>query len=301
MRVVLTGASGQLGAYLLDQLARGNHEVIAWSGNSTGGRGQVPFVRVDLADAAAVASALDDARPQAILHAAAISRGDLVLREPARAYLINVEATRTLAQWCARHSARLVYTSSDLVFAGTKPWWREDDPTEPVMSYGVTKRDAEPFVSASPGGLVVRISLMYGRGRAGKPTFHDQILEGLSQGRPQSLFTDEYRTPLPYAAAADVLTRLLDSPFQGIVHLGGPERLSRHEMALRSARALGLDESLVVGNRQAELTLPEARPADTSLDCSRLRSWLPEWSCPTIEQAIAEDVAFIPGSQGDHQ
>ena len=166
------------------------------------------------------------------------------------------------------------------------------------MRYGVTKRDAEPFVTGCPEGLVVRLSLMYGSSRAGQPTFHDLILEALSRGRPQSLFTDEFRTPLPYAAAADALVRLLDSSFRGVVHLGGSERLSRYQMTLRAARVLGLDESLVRGNRQADLKLPEPRPADTSLDCSRLAAWLPEWSCPTIEQALADQPPIVPRAQG---
>lgn len=286
MRVLLTGASGQLGAYLIDHLRAAGHDLIAWSGRATGHRGDVALTPVDLADDAATGRALDAADPGVILHAAAISTAEGVRRDPERARAVNVEATARLAGWCTRRGRRLVFTSTDMVFDGTKSWWREDDPADPLLAYGRTKRAAEVAVLACPGALVARLPLMYGPTRCGRPGFFDRSLDALRRGEPQAFFADEYRTPLHLAAAAGILTRLIESDAVGLIHLAGAERVSRLDLMRRAAAALGLDPGLVRANRRADAPLAEPRPADLSLDTTRLAALLPGLHRPTIEAAL---------------
>jgi dTDP-4-dehydrorhamnose reductase len=73
-----------------------------------------------------------------------MSAAEAVRLDPARGRAVNTEATARLADWCARRDRRIVYTSTDLVFDGSRPWSREEDRAEPVLAYGRTKRDAEP-------------------------------------------------------------------------------------------------------------------------------------------------------------
>lgn len=286
MRVVLTGASGQLGAYLLERLAHSGHAVRAWSGNERGTRECTPLEPVDLTDPDSLARALAEADPDAILHAAAVSTADAVLREPAMARAVNVDATRHLSEWCAQRGRRLVFTSTDMVFDGSRPWNREEDPARPVLEYGRTKLAAEQAVLAARGALVCRVSLLYGPSRCGRHSFFDRALADLTAGRSRAFFEDEFRTPLHYAVAADLLVRLLESGAQGLVHVGGPERVSRYELMRRVAVVLGLDPDLIQANRQADVPLPEPRPADASLDTEMLASLLPQVSRPRIEQSL---------------
>jgi dTDP-4-dehydrorhamnose reductase len=287
MRVVLTGASGQLGSYVVGRLVAGGHDVAAWSGARGGERAGVALRPVDLADAAATERALAEADPEAIIHAAALSAVEEVRRDPVRGRAVNIEATARLAGWCARRGRRIVYTSTDLVFDGSRPWYREDDPARPVLAYGRTKLDAEPAVLATPGALVARLSLLYGASRSDQPSYLDRTFEGLRRGEPQTFFEDEYRTPLDLATAADALVRLLQSDVTGLVHVAGRERLSRFELARRAAVALGLDTGLVLANRQRDLPTAEPRPADVSLDSARLAVLLPDLDRPTAEAAAS--------------
>jgi dTDP-4-dehydrorhamnose reductase len=242
---------------------------------------------VDLTDPSATEPALSAVDPDVVVHVAAISAAEAVRRDPERGEAVNVVATERLAQWCARRGRRLVYTSTDLVFDGSKAWNREDDPAEPVIAYGRTKRAAEASVLEVPSGLVARASLLFGPSRCGRPSFFSRMIDALKLGQPQALFVDEFRTPLHLATAATLLVRLAESPITGLIHVAGTERLSRFELMRRTAAALGLDLALVLPNSRADVTGPDPRPADVSLDTSRLAALLPNVRRPSIEEGLA--------------
>ncbi len=281
MRILVTGAAGGLGTYVVESLAAEGADVVAW-----GRRAGVAVEGVDL-EGEGWESRLDAIAPEVILHLAALSAAEAVRIDPECGQRINVEATRRLAGWCGRRGRRLVFTSTDLVFDGSKPWNREDDPAEPILAYGRTKRAAESFVAATPRGLVARVSLLYGPSRNGREAYFDRTMAALRRGEPQSLFEDEYRTPLDLATAARILIALARSDVSGTIHLAGRERMSRFELIRRAAVALGLDPSLVRSNRRADVSLPEPRPADVSLDTSRLAALFPGIERPTVEEALA--------------
>jgi dTDP-4-dehydrorhamnose reductase len=287
MRIVLTGASGQLGGYVSLWLRRAGFEVVAWSGQEQGERAGVPLRQVDLADLEAVERALWEADPGAIIHAAAMSTIEGVRLDPVRARTVNVSATQFLADWSARHGRKLIYTSTDLVFDGRLGGYREDDRAAPVLAYGRSKFEAEPAVLAAPGGIVARTSLLYGPAQGGKATYYDRTVAALRRGEILTFFEDEFRTPLDLSTAAEVLVRLAGSDMAGLVHVGGTERLSRFELSRRIAGALGFDRSLVRANRQSHVTFPEPRPADVSLDTSRLAALFPDLRRPSVEEAVA--------------
>jgi len=286
MRIVVTGASGQLGSFILNRLAASRHEVDAWSGRSAGACAGFTFRPVELTDEAAVLGALRDKDPDVVIHAAAISSAEAVLRDPHRAHLVNVATTRLLSTWASEHGRRLVFTSTDLVFDGESSWYREGDPARPILAYGRTKRAAERFVLDAPGGLVARLSLLYGPSLSGRKGFFDRAVAALRSGAEQAFFTDEFRTPLDFNTAASLLVRLAESDISGVIHVGGPERLSRFELMRRAAVALEIDANRILPSRRAEVTLSEPRPADVSLDTSRLRSVFADFACPRVEEAL---------------
>jgi len=286
MRVVLTGASGQLGSSVVAALVATGHEVSAWSGSDTGRRGDVALRPMDLTNLGAIRNALEDADPEVVIHAAALSSADAVRNDPALGYAVNVEATAALAAWCGERDRRIIYTSTDMVFDGSKAWWNELDRAEPILQYGRLKLEAEAPILAVSRGLVTRISLLYGPSRSGRETYVERTLQGLRSGVPQTFFEDEFRTPLDLETAGKILVLLAERDAVGLLHVAGPERLSRFDLVRRQAEALGLDTQLVRANRQADVTLAEPRPADISMDTSRLRTVLPDLTIPTVEQTM---------------
>jgi dTDP-4-dehydrorhamnose reductase len=287
MRVLLTGATGQLGSWIVRAWRDRDGELIGWS--AAGGRVDgLDCPAVDLGGGEGVRRALDEVNPDVILHAAAVSKPDAARRDPARAWQVNVRGTERLCAWCRARGRRLVLTSTDMVFDGSRGLYAEDDAPSPVVEYGRTKTAAETLARELPRGLVARVCLLYGPSLNGRPTFFHDAVRALRRGERRAFFADEYRTPLDLGTAARALIALAQSDAVGVVHLGGVERLSRVELFRRLAPVLRLDPSLIDENRLADVPSPEPRPADVSLRSERLTEILPGLRRPTVEEAAAE-------------
>jgi dTDP-4-dehydrorhamnose reductase len=279
MRVLVTGASGNLGGYLLRQLQGTGHAVTAWNGSR----------ECDLCQPATIRAAFAAARPDVVLHAAALATVAACHRDPDRARRVNVDATALLADLCAAGGARLVFVSTDLVFDGDRGDYAETDEPAPLSVYGRSKRAAELAVLTGPRHLVVRVSLLFGPTLTGRPAFFDEQVRALRQRQPVTCFTDEWRTPLSLTTAAQALTALLTADVNGVLHLGGRERLSRLDMARHLAAHLGADPAVIVAaSRTAVAAAAEPRPRDTALNSARWRGLFPDHPWPTFAAALRE-------------
>ncbi len=286
MRTLLTGASGQLGAYLLRALQRRGADCVAWSGTREEVLFGVPLRPVDLTDPGDVARAFREAAPTCVIHAAALARVGDCHRDPDRARRVNVDGSRILAELCQQAGARLVYVSTDMVFNGEQGNYREDDPPAPLSEYGRTKAAAEQAVLVNPNTSIVRVSLLYGPSLTGRPSFFDEQVMALRTGQPVTLFADEWRTPLDLHTAALALLAVADSDYTGMLHVGGPERLSRLEMGYQLAACLRLDPSPIVVTSRSQAPAAEPRPRDLSLDSSRWRSLFPQYPWPLMKDSL---------------
>lgn len=286
MRLLVTGASGQLGSYLVRESLRGGETVLAWSGQRRGELFGCPLRPVDLAEPDAIATAFRETRPDRVVHAAALAAVSDCYRAPRRAEQINMHGSTVLAELADRAKVPLVYVSTDMVFNGEHAPYREVDAVAPVSVYGRTKAEAERVVLASPRNTVARVPLMFGPTLTGRPTFFDQQVLALRQRQPVTLFHDEWRTPLSFLTAARALLTL-GVPL-GLLHVGGPERLSRLEMGQRLAGFLGCDPATIVSISRNSVAAAEPRPADLSLDSSRGRSLFPHQEWPTWEESLSQ-------------
>ena len=156
MRILLIGATGQLGGDLL----RNNpgHEIVA------PGRDQL-----DLARPQEAARLILEMRPDTVINCAAFHNVPRCEEEPAQAFLINCVAVRDLASACAEQGARLVTFSSDYVFGGERTIpWREDDRPSPLQVYGITRLAGEhaALATAPEQAVVIRTCGLYGRSGA---------------------------------------------------------------------------------------------------------------------------------------
>jgi dTDP-4-dehydrorhamnose reductase len=255
-RVLLTGSSGFLGSHLAPALAARGAEVV------TAGRSGEQ-VRLDLAEPGSARAALAAARCDFVLHAAAMAAQAACENDPERALQVNC----TSAVELLRAAPRWLFVSTDLVFDGTQPPYDETSRPCPISVYGRTKAAAEERLLALGGGrgLVVRLPLLFGRSPTGDRGATDMIRAAARSGQTVKLFTDEYRTPLHAADAARALaTLLLATPAEGLLHLPGPETMSRYEFGRRFVALAGLPPSCIAPALRADLPGPP-RPADLTM------------------------------------
>ena len=288
MRILLTGASGQLGGYLLREIAKDGAPVVAWSRSRSGPLFGVELQPVDLTATDKVAEAFRRAAPTTVIHAGAMTGVGECRRDPERAHRVNTHGTAFLADLAEQAGARFLFVSTDLVFDGEKGCYREEDKPAPLSIYGRTKLAAEAAVLAVPRGIVLRVSLLFGPSIVGRSYFFDEQVAALRLGRPLNLFRDEWRTPLSLATAARAVLATVRSDIVGLLHLGGPERISRLEMGRRLATYLGVDPSVIAAVPRSSAPATEPRPRDTSLDSSRWRELFPKEPWPDWHQALIE-------------
>lgn len=284
--LLITGASGQLGGYLLRELAGSETTVTAWSGSRTGSCFGYEWQRVDLTNPKLVAAAFRQVKPAAIIHAAALGTGADCWRNAGRAFDVNVRASAFLAELAHETNARLLFVSTDLVFDGERGEYVEEDSAAPLSVYGRTKVEAEKAILKYPGHVVVRLSLLFGTSVVGRPTFLDQLAASLRKGQPCTLYSDEWRSPLDYATAARALLQIVHSDVRGRLHVGGPERMTRLEMGLRLAQRLEADPAAIVRCGRNQNPAPEPRPRDVSLSSTRWRAAFPDSPWPEWNKAL---------------
>jgi dTDP-4-dehydrorhamnose reductase len=229
--LLVTGASGYLGRALL---ASSEPPVIATRVSSAEAAGPaLEWLRLDVRDAAGVDELFERVRPGAVIHTAYRHQGP-------DAWDTNVTGSANVAAAAERGGARLVHISTDVIFdgAGTHPY-REDDEPEPLTDYGRSKLEAEREVRAAhPGALVVRTSLMVG---GAEPGPQERVVVAAARGESDiEFFEDEWRSPVLVDDLAAALVELAHRPETGVLHLGGPEALSRFELARLIAAAHGL-------------------------------------------------------------
>lgn len=285
VRVLVTGAGGLLGGRIAALLAERGFEVIAARRHTPAPEG-LRELAADLVPTEGLARLLDETRPEAVVHAAVVGRADRCEERPDLAHAVNALLPGALARLCQARSIRLIALSTDLVFDGTHPPYREEDPPAPLSVYGRTKLAGEEAVlAACPAAAVVRVSLVAGRGHGPRCTSTESIAWALGSGQPIRLFTDEHRTPVDAESVADAVARLLQQGGAGRFHVAGPERLTRYELGLRVAQVLGLPSANVVPATQASHSGSDRRPPDVSLDAGRARREL-GWQPRPLEEAI---------------
>lgn len=282
-RILLTGASGQLG-WELHRLLAPLGEVVA-----PGRAG------LDLENEAALRSAVRDSRPAAVVNAAAFTAVDRAEDEEDRAHAVNAVAPGVLAQEAARAGALMVHYSTDYVFDGSagRPY-REDDATAPLGVYGRTKLQGEAAVAAAGGPhLILRTSWLYGtRGH----NFLRTMLRLAREREELRVVSDQTGAPtwsrMAAAATAAVLARLredgrftLPVALAGVYHLsaGGETTWHGFARALLAADPARAEQrcARVVAIPTSEFPTPARRPAYSVLDNSRLAGAfgvrLPRW------------------------
>jgi len=285
MKILLTGAAGQLGRELKRSLACLG-ELVACDRS-----------QLDLAEPEALRAAVRAIAPTVIVNAAAYTAVDKAETEPDIATAINATAPAILAEEAKRLGALLIHYSTDYVFDGTKPSsYTEDDTPAPLSAYGRSKLDGEQAIAAAGARhLIFRTSWVYGlHGANFMKTMLRLGRRSCETGDELRVVGDQVGAPTWTRHLADVTALVLarrEVP-DGLYHLAADGETSWHgyaEAIFAEAQLAGLMERVPVVHRitSADYPLPAPRPANSRLDCSRFRRdfglALPNWRTGLID------------------
>ncbi len=280
MKILVTGANGLLGQTLIRQLLEKKHEVLATGkGPSRLIIAALPnysYKELDLTDGPIVQQFILDAKPEIIVHAAAMTQVDQCELDKPGCYNINVTATRFIIDAAKLINARIVYVSTDFVFDGQNGPYSETDEPMPVNYYGSTKLVAEKAVMES--GLswaIARTILVYGNSDpAGRLNIVGWIKQNLETATPINMVTDQLRTPTFVYDLAKGIVLIIEKNATGIFHLSGEQSMTPYEVAVEIARFFGYDTSLIKPSTSVDINQPAIRPPRTGFNISKAKKEL---------------------------
>lgn len=275
MKILITGAGGQLGSALQTTLA--NREVVA-----------LTRAELDVTDFDDVRAAVAAVRPEVVVNCAAYTAVDAAESDEAGAFRLNAEAARNLAMATAEHKIALVQVSTDYVFdgAGDRPYV-ESDATNPQSVYGRSKLAGELLVAENnPRHFIARTAWLYHHQPTNAKNFPKAML-AQSHRESVKVVNDQHGSPTyaPHLAAA--IARLIETEAYGIYHLAGSGGTTWFDFTRRLYRAFGI-QTIVEPCTTAEFPRPARRPAYSVLaTCQNLNILLPEWESGVDEFAQA--------------
>lgn len=270
MRVVVTGAAGQLGHAIVRRFA--THEVIALARPD-----------LDLTAHADVMRTITGVQPEVVINCSGYNAVDQAEDDASGALAVNAFAVRSLARAADEAGAVLVHYSTDFVFDGeaTVPYTEDDEPS-PRSVYGQSKLLGEYFALDTPGHYVLRVESLFGGPKPRSSV--DRIVDAILEGREARVFADRIVSPSYVDDVADATAALLDNrSAPGLYHCVNSGLATWHDVGLEIARVLERDAQLVP-MRVADMPMRAARPQYCALSNAKLAH--AGYEMPTWQDAI---------------
>lgn len=288
MKILITGGNGLLGQYLNIELSK-YFQILTTFHTSKKNCTNYTSVQLDINKSRELENVFSLNKPDIVIHTAAIA--DPILcntLDPKLVYNTNVTATKNIAELCDKFSAKLIYISTDLVYAGYRgSMLKEDAKLIPASLYAETKLMGEVKIQETFNNFIIlRTALLYGFGIGNKQNHFQQMYNNLKNGKTVNLFHDQYRTPLSLPEAARMISMLVKLDIKNeIINLGGKDRVNRVEMGEILCNSMGFDKRLI--HKISMKDIPDY-PAveDVSLDTSKLQLY--GINQKSVEESISE-------------
>jgi len=277
-RVLVIGASGQVGNALLSTFGRSNcvgtfseHDVYPAD----------VMIHFDLAAAAATPELavrlLETTRPQYVCICAGWTWVDGCESDPAKAMAINAHGPAAVAAAAKRVGARTVYYSTEYVFDGSDanpgPYDEAATPA-PLNAYGRSKLEGEKLIAAADdGALILRTTVVYGPERQGK-NFVYQLARNVGSGKGMAIVDDQLSSPTYNRDLADITATLLTHGASGVYNVVGPETMGRDAFGMRVANALSLSTTTLSVCHTTPNPAKASRPLRAGLNIAKLLEFL---------------------------
>ncbi len=292
MKIFITGGSGMLGQFLNLELSR-HYEILTQYNQNPGNCIHYNSIQLDLLNRKNLEKSFVDFQPDVVIHSAAVSNSERSdAASPDYVYNLNVSVAKTIAELCAKHNSKMIYTSTDVVYAGYRgSMLKEDSKLIPISLYAETKLMGEIKIRETfQNYLILRIPLQVGLCLGGTLNNFHRLYNSLKAGKPAKLFTDQYRTPLALHETARIIRDFIEKKITGeTINIAGDERVNRYQIGELLCDAGKFDKNLLL-----PITMEEGgalyKVADVSMNNDKMKSYgiYPN----SLKQMIKESLRF---------
>jgi dTDP-4-dehydrorhamnose reductase len=287
-KVLITGGSGLLGQYLNIKVSS-EHGLLTTYNTNTGNCKEFSSKKINILDKNELQKLFAEFNPDVVIHSAAITNPVPKENQTSKDYFsTNVTATERIAQLCAKFKSKIIYISTDLVYAGYRgSFLKEDAKLIPASLYAETKLVGETKVKESTENyLILRTSLLYGFGFNHSQCHFQQMFNDLQSNKLVKLFIDQFRTPISLKDASRINNELVEMDIKGeTINLGGLEKVSRYELGEILCSIAGLDRNLLHQIKMNEIpNYPVVEDVSLNTDKLQLLGLKPR----SIEENIVE-------------
>jgi len=283
MRILITGAFGQLGHALQSILSKkSNYELICTGRKVKKGQEGIPL---DIRNQVALKELINTTAPDILINLAAMTNVDACELNPKLAGEINVAG---LEHICDSFKGKIIHLSTDYVFDGTSGPYKEDDPLNPISIYGKTKLASEHILLEKDiKNLVIRGNVLYDYSPHTSASFLNWVVSSLKNNQEIKVVEDQFNNPTWTRSMSDIIELSIENDLEGIIHWGDSVHISRYEFAKLIAKKFSLNDSLIKPVLTSELNQPARRPLQSGLSTEKLVNML-DIIPPSIDDCLDE-------------
>ena len=288
MRILITGAFGQLGHSLQSVLSKkSNYELICTGRRIKKGQEGIPL---DIRNQVALKEIINTTDPDILINLASMTNVDACELNPKLAGEINVAGLQHI---CDSFKGKIIHLSTDYVFDGTSGPYKEDDPLNPISIYGKTKLASEHILlEKNIKNLVIRGNVLYDYSPHTSASFLNWVVSSLKNNQEIKVVEDQFNNPTWTRSMSDIIELSIENDLEGIIHWGDSVHISRFEFAKLIAKKFSLNESLIKPVLTSELNQPARRPLQSGLSTEKLVNML-DIIPPSIDDCLDEIIKTI--------
>ena len=259
-KILITGSTGQLGNSL-GKVFKSRYDLVSTS-RTKPNKNTNYFL--DITNSLLVKDMVSAISPDIIINLAALTNVDLCESNPDLAHAINFQGVKNLVNV---FKGPIIHLSTDYVFDGKLGQYKENDITNPINVYGVTKYKAEKFLlEKSKGSLVIRTNVLYDYQSKAKSSFLNWVVDSLKRGEKIKVVDDQFNNPTWTDSISVVIDRAIKADLNGLIHWGDFDWISRYDFANKIADKFNLQSNLIEPIKTEELNQVAPRPLNGGLD-----------------------------------
>ena len=279
MRIMITGAYGQLGYALSKRLAE-NHDVIRTGFN-------IPKyeqgIKLNILNQVYMSEVIKSTLPDLIINLAAMTNVDGCEKNPDAAREVNIAGVQHL---CDTFNGKIIHLSTDYVFDGKSGPYSEDDDVNPINIYGETKLASERILmDNNSDNLVIRANVLYDESPFTNASFLNWVISSLRAEKAISVVDDQSNNPTWSSSISDIISLCIDNSVNGIMHWGDADYLTRIDFANKIAKKYELSSALIKPVSTKSFSQIASRPLKSGLKSDKLINLL-NVVPPTIDECL---------------